>query len=128
MNALAAEWVSKAERDLDTAFLVMAEDRIDPFPDVACFHGQQCAEKYLKAYLQEHHVRFAPTHNLIDHLELCRNVDPGFATLGADLRELDGYAVRVRYPGVEVSFEMGEAALAAASRVRAFIRAELGLE
>jgi len=50
-----------------------------------------------------------------------------FEVLDADLRELDGYAVRARCPGVEVTLEMAHAALAAATRGRAFVRGKLGL-
>ena len=126
MHALTAEWVDRAEHDFGTAHRVL-ETGAQPYPEVACFHCQQTAEKYLKAYLEEHRVRFPFTHLLIDHLELCRSVDPEFEILDADLRELDGYAVRVRYPGVEVTLEMAQDALAAATCVRAFVRGKLGL-
>jgi len=128
MNAITSEWVDKAEHDFQTAQRVMrAVEGEEPLPDMACFHCQQCAEKYLKAFLHEHNVRFNYTHPLIDHLELCREVDSEFATLDSDLRELEGYAVRVRYPGVDVSLEMGREALVAVGRVRTFIRQKLNL-
>jgi hypothetical protein len=41
------------------------------------------------------------------------------------LVHLDNYAVAVRYPGVEVSLELAQAALAAATRVRSFLRGKL---
>jgi HEPN domain-containing protein len=49
MNRLTAEWVQKAEGD----FLVaqkMLRARKQPVYDAVCFHSQQCAEKYLKAF------------------------------------------------------------------------------
>ncbi len=122
------QWVSYADEDLRLALAAMnfCSDEEPPYRLIA-FHAQQCAEKYLKAFLQEHNVRFSHAHPLIDHLELCREVEAEFAVLDADLRELDGYAVRVRYPGVEVTLEMGREALAAAGRVRDFIRQRLSL-
>jgi HEPN domain-containing protein len=33
--------------------------------DGACFHAQQCAEKYLKARLYEANVPFPPVHKLL---------------------------------------------------------------
>ena len=122
MNVLTTEWLSRTERDFDTAHVVMAPTRDEPFPDIACFHCQQCAEKYLKAFLTEHRIRFARSHNLIDQLELCKKLDPEFKAIEGDLRELEGYAVRARYPGIEVTYDMGAAALPAASLVRDFIR------
>ena len=128
MKELTKEWVEIAEHDFHTAQMVLRKRRNqEPYPEVACFHCQQCAEKYLKAYLIEHNTRFTYTHPLIDHLELCREVDAKFEILDTDLRELEGYAVRARYPGIEVTLEMGKSAVAAAGRVRSFIRGKLGL-
>ncbi len=52
MKPVTAEWVEKAEGDFATAG---RELRAAPAPnfDAACFHAQQCAEKYLKACLIE---------------------------------------------------------------------------
>lgn len=52
MNPLTLEWIEKAEGDIITA---QREYRARKFPnyDAACFHAQQTAEKYLKAWLQE---------------------------------------------------------------------------
>ena len=50
MKELTAEWVSKGNNDFEVAWL--ARHRADvPIPDAICFHSQQCAEKYLKAFL-----------------------------------------------------------------------------
>jgi HEPN domain-containing protein len=53
MNELAVEWVQKAEGDYATAGRELRARRY-PNYDAACFHSQQVAEKYLKAFLQEH--------------------------------------------------------------------------
>ena len=57
MRELTAEWVSKAENDFEVAHLVRFRAEL-PIADAICFHGQQCAEKYLKAFLQEQRIRF----------------------------------------------------------------------
>ena len=124
MKELTAEWVSKADNDFEVARL--ARYRADaPIADAICFHSQQCAEKYLKAFLQEHRIRFPYTHPLIPLLEMCLPLDPGFESLRVDLDRLDGYAVAARYPGVFVTLEMADEALEAASRVRDFIQTRL---
>ena len=52
MNPLTSEWIEKAEGDLLTAEReYRARNR--PNYDAVCFHAQQTAEKYLKAWLQE---------------------------------------------------------------------------
>ena len=63
MKAETAEWIEKAEGDLRTArreFSVSDE----PNYDAACFHAQQCAEKYLKARMIEVGVTFPRIHDL----------------------------------------------------------------
>jgi HEPN domain-containing protein len=52
MNPITLEWVEKAEGDFAAAERELAVV-VDPNYDAVCFHAQQCAEKYLKARLQE---------------------------------------------------------------------------
>ena len=57
MKPLTKEWVDKAEGDFITARRELRA-RKAPNYDAACFHAQQCAEKYLKARLQEEGIAF----------------------------------------------------------------------
>ncbi len=127
MNELTTEWVEKAEGDLATAGRELRA-RKRPNYDAACFHAQQVAEKYLKAYLQEHSVHFPKTHSLIELLERCLGIGPEFDALRPDLILLDRYAVRYRYPGEFADRQEARQAYSAAKRVRAFVRRALGLE
>jgi len=96
-----------------------------PITDASCFHSQQCVEKYLKGFLQEHEIESRREHPLIPLLEGCLTVDKEFEVLRPHLKLLDGYAVGIRYPGIDATVEMAQDALAAASQVRAFVRAKL---
>ena len=100
--------------------------RKDPDFDGAFFHAQQCAEKYLKAFLQEHRIRFERRHELNVLLDLCVPLDGEFETLRDTLQSLEHYAVLIRYPGLIVPVEMAEQAFSAAERVRKFIRRKMG--
>ena len=124
MNEVTGEWAAKAESDFGSADLLLHSGKM-PIVDTACFHCQQCAEKYLKGYLQEHDVRFERTHVLAALLDLCVLVDDEFKQIAGDLDSLEGYAVAIRYPGVNVPVEMGESAFDAAERIRKFIRMKL---
>ncbi|MGD0093557.1 MAG: HEPN domain-containing protein, partial [Planctomycetota bacterium] len=76
MKPLTREWVKKAEGD----FAVMqreARARGKPVYDVICFHAQQCAEKYLKARLQEAVQPFSKTHDLPGLLQVLLPLEPG---------------------------------------------------
>jgi HEPN domain-containing protein len=127
MNELTKEWITKAELDIYSAGLLLHAGEV-PVPDYVCFHCQQCAEKYLKAYLQEHEVEFERKHDLIPLLNLCVALDKEFQTIKKDLSTLDRYAVIVRYPGISINVETAEAALKAAERVQRFVRKKLKLK
>ena len=127
MNELTAECVQKAEQDFSSADVLLHAGEV-PLPDTACFHCQQCAEKYLKAFLQEHQIEFERRHNLMPLLDLCVSIDVDFSSIKSDLQTLDRYAVIVRYPGITLDVETAESALDAAERVRKFIRKKLNLK
>ena len=128
MRGMTTEWVEVAEDDFAAADLSMRRGSDEPpLTRIVCYHCQQCAEKYLKAFLQEHGIRFERTHDLARLLEDCLSLDSSFGVLDEDLGLLRRYAVAVRYPGAIVNSEMAEDARAAAGRVRASVRAKLGL-
>lgn len=126
MRALTREWVEKVEGDFRTA---SREARVRKAPnyDAVCFHCQQCAEKYLKAYLQERGQRFPPVHDLIELLELCLPFDETFEFQRDLLKDLSKYAVEFRYPGELATRDDARTALKAMKVVRAFLRQKLGL-
>jgi HEPN domain-containing protein len=126
MNELTREWIEKAEGDWRTSARELRARR-HPNYDAVCFHAQQAAEKYLKAFLQENGTFFPKTHHLIDLLQRCVSVDPGFEFLRDLLILLDRYAVRYRYPGETADREEARRAFHAATRVRSFVRQRLGL-
>jgi HEPN domain-containing protein len=87
----------------------------------ACFHAQQCAEKYLKAYLQDRGVEVPRTHHLMVLLDLCISLGAAFEGLRDPLTELEGYAVAVRYPGLSISKELGVSAINTMESVRVIV-------
>jgi len=126
MNPLTLEWIAKAEGDLDTA-LREYRARRRPNYDAACFHAQQTAEKYLKAWLQENGKDVPRIHNLVELVSLCIETDGTFAILEPDLRGLDSYAVRVRYPGQSSSKEEARTAVKIAKSIQSFVESRLNL-
>jgi HEPN domain-containing protein len=126
MRTLTREWAAKAEGDFRTATREARARRL-PNYDAVCFHGQQCAEKYLKAYLQEQDQAFPRVHDLVELLELCLAYDGEFEVLRDTLKDLSKYAVDVRYPGESAVKADAQVALASAKQTRAFARRKLGL-
>jgi HEPN domain-containing protein len=127
MNPAVAEWVSKAEGDFLTAGREMRA-RKSPNYDAVCFHAQQCAEKYLKAVLQEKNRHIPKIHNLIELMLLCEEIDSSFEMLRADLVIMERYSVHVRYPGTFAEKEDARSAYTAAGTTRKFIRQKLSLK
>jgi HEPN domain-containing protein len=67
--------VQKAEADYDAVLLLRRSGKRSRF-DTIRFHCQQCAEKYLKARLQEAGLRFPRTYDLWALLTLVLAVEP----------------------------------------------------
>jgi HEPN domain-containing protein len=127
MNPAVDEWMAKAEGDFLTAGRELRA-RKSPNYDAVCFHAQQCAEKYLKAMLQENNKQIPKIHNLIELMLLCEEIDSSFEMLRADLVTMERFAVRTRYPGKFAEKDEAQAAYAAAGTARKFIRQKLGLK
>jgi len=91
-------WIQKAENDFSTA-RHLAEN-MHPVPiEIVCFHCQQAAEKYLKAFLVWNDQEPPKTHDLIELTKLCSNFDKGFLLLSPKCEFLIPFATRTRYPG-----------------------------
>jgi HEPN domain-containing protein len=127
MNEVTGEWVTKADNDFYSADLLLHSGEV-PFTDTACFHCQQSAEKYLKAFLTDHLIHFGRTHVLTDLLGLCLSVDRDFGKIAKDLSSLEAYAVAIRYPGAVVSVKLAEDAFKTAGRIRKFMRSKLSVK
>ncbi len=125
MNALTAEWVEKAEGDYATAGRELRARR-HPNYDSACFHAQQVAEKYLKAFLHKNGVNFPKTHSLIELLELCLPLDASFELQRELLVRLDRFAVQYRYPGESADKDEARQAFRSVTSIREFVRSKLG--
>jgi HEPN domain-containing protein len=119
-----AAWVERAEED----FLMVrsALRRRKPLTYSACFHAQQCAEKYLKAILVMREVKFPKTHDLLLLSGLCEQAGVLVAIDPERLNTLSTHAVLARYPGDDPSVEDAREARKIAGAVRRFSRAWLG--
>lgn len=120
MRPLTTEWIEKAEADF--RHIELACNAAVQGHDLICFLSQQCAEKYVKAILQEGEIAFPKTHDLRVLIGL---LDPPVTDLNALLDRLDhvtAWAVDVRYPGFFASAHQAEEAVAVASEVRAICR------
>jgi HEPN domain-containing protein len=121
MNVQVKEWVSKADGDSASA-LREYRARNHPNYDSACFHAQQCIEKYLKAVLVKNRISFSKIHDLEVLLDLCLPAYPLWEPMQEDMQLLTQYAVQFRYPGESADKEEARQAVAAMKRSLADIQ------
>lgn len=126
MKPLTREWVAKAEADHATAGRELRARRRPNF-DAVCFHAQQCAEKYLKALLQENGVPIPRTHNLETLARPLLAAHPVLSRLAESLRTLTAYAVETRYPGKSSDRALAREAVARCREIRSALRGVLRL-
>lgn len=126
MKPITSEWIAKAEGDFATAQReLVAED--NPNYDAVCFHSQQCAEKYPKAFLQEADIPFPKTHDLAALLESTLSIEPTWASMTPDLNTLSAFAVEYRYPGDSADLDEAREAFQTCKNVCEVIRGALHL-
>jgi len=123
------QWLLFAEEDLRLAQCGLTMSSSCPYRLIA-YHAQQCAEKYLKAYLVFNEIDFPYTHDIRRLLKLC---DKEWAKELNEADKLTPHAITTRYPGEdsEVTKEETEEAIRLATQVQQTVRIVLvqaGLE
>ena len=120
MNENVKQWIIKADNDITIAGKDLKTD--NPVTDAICFHAQQAAEKYLKAYLVFKDIEPEKTHKIEKLVLACMAFDEAFLSLkNADI--LTEYAVEFRYPDDFYIPDIGEAkeAYSLALKVKDFV-------
>ncbi len=125
---LVKQWVTKAERDLLPAEWELTFP--DPVTESVCFHSQQAAEKYLKAYLIQCGMPFTKTHEIGELITKFQGVDPTVVALREEADKLTDYAVQIRYPDelYAPSIEDAQEALRIARKIKDLILPKIASE
>ena len=89
-----ARWLRQAVQDLEDAEFTREGGRYN----IACFMGQQAAEKALKAFLYHRGSEDVWGHSLIDLCEDAKIFEMFFDTVKSEARQLDKYFYITRYP------------------------------
>jgi HEPN domain-containing protein len=126
MKPMTRKWVKKAEADFQSVQRELRA-RKNPNLDGACFHAQQCIEKYLKARLQEAAIPFPRTHDLEQLLDSVKTIEPLWEILRPGLNRLNVFSVAYRYPGQDATRPAAKQALKICREIRAIIRPTLGM-
>ena len=113
------EWIAKADDDFEFALANLEEGK--PFLGLICFHFQQAAEKYLKAFIVAHDLEFRKTHDLPVLLKTCTEDDSSLEKLKSDCEFLNTFYIETRYPvhwPTQFTKEEASKAKGAAERIR----------
>lgn len=125
MKSETREWIDKAEGDRKVARREI--QTTDSVWNVVCFLAQQCAEKYLKGFLEEHNIAFQKTHDLLFLLNSSGELLSELDSLRPQLAHLSTFGIATRYPGTQADEEAAEDAIQITEVVRTVVRAKLGL-
>ncbi len=119
------EWLDKADEDYGFAASTLQDTA---YFALICFHFQQAAEKYLKAYIVANELEFRPAHNLLELLEICRRREPSFKQLREACRYLNPFYIEKRYPvhwPTNYTREVAQEAWRQAQQVNQFVKRQL---
>lgn len=125
MKPETTEWIDKAEGDWKVAQREMRA--ADPVWNVASFLAQQCAEKYLKAFLEEHNIAFGKIHDLVVLLNSSGGLLPELISQRQSLAHLSTFGIAARYPGAQADRQAAEDSMKTAESVRTVIRVKFQL-
>lgn len=128
-QSVISEWLAKADEDYLFTEKYLKDE--DGFFAPLCFHCQQAAEKYLKAYIVAKSLVFQKIHDLNELRAVCQDHTESFEEIRDECALLSRYYIDTRYPTVwPVGYVKDDAltALAAAGRIREFIKTKLSLQ
>jgi HEPN domain-containing protein len=120
-NDIIDSWIKKADRDLEVS---QREIKLpEPLTDIICFHAQQAAEKFMKAYHVFLDIEFQKTHDIEDLVIVAGKKDPSILKLKNPGAELSVFAVETRYPEFEdPSINDAKNAVEVAEKFKQFIK------
>lgn len=116
----ATDFMSYADEDIRTADILLKED--GPANPI-CFHAQQAAEKYLKAYLASHNRHARKVHDLEMLVSECATVNRSFEELSGVAADFAKFYLESRYLGdiPQFSFDEAQQALDGAKYIKEFV-------
>lgn len=122
------EWLKEAAEDYGFASVNLEDQDQDQYFRKICFHFQQAAEKYLKAFIVAKGVPFRKIHDLVELVRMCQKADSSFGEITEEAELLTDFYVDTRYPAhwpMEIYRKEAEKAKNAAERIKLFIEEKL---
>lgn len=120
-------WLQLADEEFSYASSDLEDTQHKWFAQT-CFHFQQAAEKYLKAYLLHVNKPFRKIHNLTELLLFCTEEDEEFQTLTDQAATLNPFYTETRYPvhwPMDFTHEDANAAKSAAAAIAGIVKEKM---
>lgn len=127
-HEIVREWIVKADEDYEFARINLEEGK--NFFGQICFHFQQAAEKYLKAFIVAHELEFRKIHELPLLLKICMSKDSSFHEIREECEFLTAFYIDTRYPvhwPTNYSFVETQKAFQAVRRIQTFVKSKIDL-
>ena len=90
-----SNWIFRANEDI-SVINSLVRSGTEYYTSTICFHAQQAAEKFLKAFLAYHDIDFPRTHDIDFLLAECKKITPDYFNI--DVKSITDFGVSVRYP------------------------------
>ncbi len=120
-KSIALEWFLYAENDYEVA--VLLSKQVKPKLEIACYHCQQCIEKYLKGFIASKGGMLQKTHSLVVLCNVCISYDERFNNILEMCANLTVYGSEVRYPNKsEIDVSHMNKALEETSKIIEFVK------
>ncbi len=122
------EWLERADEDFGFAESNLRDG--SEYYGQICFHFQQAAEKYLKAYIIGKGLEFDKVHDLVHLLKTCSAFEPAFTALKEDCIFLNTAYIETRYPvhwPTDYSKETAEQSHIAAANIATMVHSQLAI-
>ena len=72
-----SNWIFRANEDI-SVINSLVRSGTEYYTSTICFHAQQAAEKFLKAFLAYHDIDFPRTHDIDFLLAECKKITPDY--------------------------------------------------
>jgi HEPN domain-containing protein len=124
MDSQYKEWIDIASQDLASAKYLLS---MKPVPlEIICYHCQQSAEKYLKAFMAFKSMDIIKTHDLTALYKVIVDMDTSFEILKNECIDLTDFSVSTRYPyKLELDIKDAKKAIKDAENIQTFISSKL---
>ncbi|MBI3559436.1 HEPN domain-containing protein [Candidatus Gottesmanbacteria bacterium] len=98
-SRIVSDWLNLADEDFGFATSNLTDPETNYFSFI-CFHFQQAAEKYLKAYIVAKKLRFEKIHDLEVLRKICAKDNKLFKEIKEECIFLTDFYIEARYPAI----------------------------